>query len=134
MPIHRPRTFTEFQQVNRQLENRHFASIDEVRERYLGNIEALKSGKVHSIQLGDRDPSATEVNSMATSMGCGAWSNGPLAKLAWSFDSRDNAVKAVTDKDGKTPLAWATWSGDPTTPRPQSYHRWHSRVPTRRHR
>lgn len=100
------------------MENRHFASIDEVRARYLGNIEALKSGKVHSIQLGERDPSATEVNSMATSMGCGSWSNGPLAKLAWSFDSRDNAVKAVTDKDGKTPLGlgYVEWGPNNATP------------------
>lgn len=117
MPIHRPQTFTEFQQVNRQLEDRNFASIDEVRARYLGNIEALKSGKVHSIQLGDRDPSATEVNSMATSMGCGAWSNGPLAKLAWSFDSRDNAVKPVTDKDNKPlGLGYVEWGPSNATP------------------
>lgn len=117
MPIHRPRTFTEFKEVNRRMEERGFASIDEVRARYLGSINALKSGSVHSIPLGDRDPSASEVKSMAVTMGCGAWSNGPLAKLAWSFDSRENAVKPVSDKEGNPlGLGYVEWGPGNATP------------------
>jgi hypothetical protein len=104
--IKTPKTFSEFKKIHNDLMSKRYIPLD-----------MLKGGQVRSIQLGDRDPSATEVNSMATSMGCGAWSNGPLAKLAWSFDSRDNAVKAVTDKDNKPlGLGYVEWGPNNATP------------------
>jgi len=104
--IKTPKTFSEFKKIHNDLMSKRYIPLD-----------MLKSGQVHSISLGDRDPSATEVNSMATSMGCGAWSNGPLAKLAWSFDSRDNAVKPVTDKDNKPlGLGYVEWGPNNATP------------------
>lgn len=106
LPVHHPKTFGEYQQLHSELQSRRFVPID-----------ALKPGPVKTLTLGDRDPSNKEVTEMAASMGCGAWSNGPLRNVAWSFDSRDNAVHAVSDKDGKPMgLGYVDWGPGNSTP------------------
>jgi hypothetical protein len=89
MTIHRPKTYTEFQQLNRELGQRRYIPLD------------LLKGNVRSLSLGDKDPAGKEAQDMATGMGCGSLSNGPLSQVAWSFDSRDTTPTPVSDKDGK---------------------------------
>jgi len=87
--IHRPKTFSEYQKLDRSLRERGFVALD------------VLNGKVRSLSLGDRDPSATEAQSMAAGMGCGSLSNGPLSQVAWSFDSNDTAPTSIAGPDGK---------------------------------
>ena len=104
--IHKPSSFSEYQKLDRDLRSRGFVALD-----------ALKPGLVKTLTLGDKDPSDKEAKDMAVGMSCGAWSNGPLSKVAWSFDSRDNAVHAVTDKDGKPMgLGYVDWGPGNSTP------------------
>ena len=106
MTVHRPKTYKEFEKLNRELNSRRYVAID-----------ALRPGLVKTLTLGDKDPSSTEAVSMAASMGCGAWSNGPLSKVAWSFDGRDNAVHPVKDKNGKPlGLGYVDWGPGNSTP------------------
>lgn len=106
IPVHKPKTFGEYQQLHSELNSRRFIPID-----------ALKPGPVRTLTLGDRDPSDKEAKEMSASMGCGAWSNGPLSKVAWSFDSRDNAVHPVSDKNGKPMgLGYVDWGPGNSTP------------------
>lgn len=88
--VHKPKTFGEFQKLDRSLRGRGYIALD-----------ALRPGLVRSLTLGDKDPSDKEVKNMAAGMGCGSLSNGPLSQVAWSFDSNDTTPTAVTDKDGK---------------------------------
>lgn len=90
IPVHKPANRKEFNALNHELRGRGFVAID-----------ALKPGLVRSLTLGDKDPSLNGAQDMAVGMGYGALSNGPLAKVAYSFDSRDTAPTSVTDKDGK---------------------------------
>ena len=105
-PILRPKTVSEFQQINRMLNNQRFIAID-----------FLKQGGVKNISLGEGDKATQEAQDMSTVMGCGAWSNGPLAQVAWSFDERKDAVVGVTDKDGKPMgLGYVKWGPNNATP------------------
>lgn len=88
--VHRPKTYKEFEQLNRELNSRRYVAID-----------LLKPGRVRDISLAVADAANTGAQDMAASMGCGAWSNGPLSKVAWSFDSRTDTIEHVTDRDGK---------------------------------
>lgn len=89
MTIHRPKTYSEFEQLNRELNSRRYVAID-----------LLKPGRVRDISLAVADAANAGAQDMAASMGCGAWSNGPLSKVAWSFDSRTDTIEHVTDRDG----------------------------------
>lgn len=106
IPVHRPKTQAEFSRLNSELNKRGFMALD-----------ALKPGEVRSLTLGDKDPSINGASDLAACIGTGAWSNGPLSKVAWQFDNRDNAVQAVTDKDGKPMgLGYVKWGPGNCTP------------------
>ena len=99
-PVLRPKTRSEFQEINRQLNKENFIAID-----------FLKHGGVKSISLATGDGAEKGAQDMAASMCRGGWSNGPLTQVAWQFDSRDeNAVTQVTDKDGnQMGLGYVEW-------------------------
>lgn len=88
--IHKPRTQSDFRRLHNELTARRFVAID-----------TLKPGKVRDISLAVADVANAGAQNMAASMGCGAWSNGPLGKVAWSFDSHKDSVEHPTGKDGK---------------------------------
>ena len=87
--VHRPKTFSEFQELNQRLNANRYVAID-----------VLKSGAVRNISLAVADAANAGAQDMAVGMGCGAWSNGPLSKVAWAFDGRTDTVEHVSDKDG----------------------------------
>lgn len=106
MPVYRPKTYKDFEQLNSELHRRRFVPLD-----------ALKPGLVRSLTLGDKDPSDKESKEMSASMGCGLWSNGPLKNVAWSFDNRTNSIEQVSDKDGKPlGMGYVKWGPDDVTP------------------
>lgn len=106
-PILKPRTVSEFQAIHRQLNKEGFIAID-----------FLKQGGVKNISLGGGDPAEKEAQDMSATMTCGAWSNGPLAQVAWSFDERTDTVEKVYDKDKKTELGlgYVKWGPNNATP------------------
>jgi len=104
--VHKPKTFSEYQRLDRDLRSRGYVAYD-----------ALKPGLVRSLTLVQDDAADAGATEMAASMGCGAWSNGPLSKLAWNFDTRDNAVHPVSDKNGKPlGLGYVDWGPGNSTP------------------
>lgn len=107
IPVHRPKTESEFRALNRELNEKRYIAID-----------LLKPGKVRDISLAFGDPAASGANDMANVMGCGQWSNGPLVKVAWAFDEREETVVKVYDTDGKTELGlgYVKWGPGNSTP------------------
>lgn len=107
IPVHHPKTEKDFRELNNDLRKRGFVAID-----------ALKPGIVRSVTLGDKDPSVNEASDLATCIGAGAWSNGPLAKVAWSFfDSKSNKPMEISDKEGKElGLGYIPWGGGDNIP------------------
>lgn len=94
IPVHKATSRESFEKINSELQSRRYIAID-----------LLKGSRTKFYSLGDKDPSDGEAKETALCMGQGSWSTGPLAQLAWQFDSRnENAVKTVYDKDGKTEL------------------------------
>lgn len=104
--IHKPRTQSEFNKLHNQLMSKRYVPVD-----------LLKPGRVRDISLAIGDAANAGACDMAASMGCGAWSNGPLSKVAWAFDGRTDTVEHVTDKDGK-PLGdgYVKWGPGDNTP------------------
>ena len=104
--VHRPKTFSEFQELNQRLNANRYVALD-----------VLKSGAVRNISLAVADAANAGAQDMAVGMGCGAWSNGPLSKVAWAFDGRTDTVEHVHDKDGK-PLGdgYVKWGGGDNIP------------------
>lgn len=97
--IHKVSSRAEFSKLNNALNRRGMLALD-----------AIKPGVVRSLTLGDQDPSLNKATDLATCIGKGAWSNGPLAQLAWSFDKRDDTVKTVNDSDGNPlGLGYVEW-------------------------
>ena len=105
LTIHRPKTQSEFNQLNRELNAKRYVAID-----------LLKPGKVRDISLAVGDAANAGAQDMAASMGCGGWSNGPLNKVAWSFDGHDNTVQSVTDKDGNDLGKYVKWGAADNIP------------------
>ena len=89
--IHKPRTFSEYQQLDRDLRGRGFIALD-----------ALKPGIVKSLTIGEKDPSQGVAQDMAAGMGRGAWCTGPINAVAWLFDDRSNTAESVPGADGKS--------------------------------
>lgn len=90
IPVHTPKDMNEFQKLNQELNRKRYFAID-----------ALKPGLLRTISLGDRDTAEGQAQDMASCMGGrGTISNGPLAKVAWSFDSSEK-TPTVISKDGK---------------------------------
>lgn len=107
--IHHPKTESEFRKLNNELTKRGFVALD-----------ALKPGLVRTLTLGNGDPSESGANDMATMIGSGSWSCGPLAKVAWSFDSREDSVVSVKGPDGESSLGlgyvkWGPVNNTPST-------------------
>lgn len=91
IPIHKPKTLTEFSNLDKELNRRGFIALD-----------ALKPGFVRTLSLANADSSQEQAKDMAACIGSGgSISNGPLAKVVWSFDSHDATPAAAIDKDGK---------------------------------
>lgn len=88
--IRTPKTFSEYQSIHRELMAKRYVPVD-----------MLKPGRVRDISLALGDAAQAGATDMAASMGCGAWSNGPLSKVAWAFDGRTDTIQQVTDKDGR---------------------------------
>lgn len=106
MPILKPKTMSEFQELNKRLNNQGFIAIGR-----------LKQGGVKNISLDGGDKAEKAAQDMSATMTCGAWSNGPLAQVAWSFDERTDTVTGVTDKDGKPMgLGYVKWGPNNATP------------------
>lgn len=104
--VYKPKTRSEFEKLNRRLNKEGFIAID-----------FLKQGGVKSISLDGGDKAAKEAQDMSATMTCGAWSNGPLAQVAWSFDERTDTVTGVTGKDGKPMgLGYVNWGPNNATP------------------
>ena len=99
LTIHRPKTEREFRSLHNSLLAKRYVAID-----------MLKPGRVRDISLAVGDAANADAKDMAAGMGCGAWSNGPLSKVAWSFDGRDNTVQSVSGADGKPlGLGYVKW-------------------------
>ena len=98
--IHKAGSREEFQKLNSQLNARRYVAVD-----------LLKESRTSTFSLGDKDPASKEAQDSAACMGKGGWSNGPLAAVAWQFDSRDDtAVTQVADKDGNPlGLGYVEW-------------------------
>ena len=106
IPVHHPKTREDFNRLNNELTKRGFVAID-----------VLKPGVVRNLTLGEKDPSLNGAQDLATCLGNGEWSNGPLAKVAWSFDSRDDSVVTVNDKEGKPlGLGYVKWGAANSIP------------------
>ena len=90
IPVHKARNRNEFNKIHNQLAQRRYVAID-----------LLKPGKVRDISLAVADAANAGAEDMAVNMGCGAWSNGPLSKVAWGFDGRTDTIEHVNDKEGK---------------------------------
>ena len=104
--IHHPSTYNEFTKIHSSLLSRRFAAID-----------TLKPGTVRDISLALGDAANAGAEQMAAGMGCGAWSTGPLSKVAWAFDGRDNTVHSVKDSDGKElGLGYVDWGAGNNVP------------------
>ncbi len=104
--VHRPSTFNEFSDLHKSLMSKRFVAID-----------TLKPGKVRDISLALGDAANSGAEQMAAGMGCGAWSSGPLSKVAWAFDGRDNTVHSVKDSDGKElGLGYVDWGAGNNVP------------------
>ena len=105
-PILKPRTFSEFQKTHRDLITRGYIPVD-----------MLKPGRVRDISLAVGDAANMGAQDMATAMGCGGWSNGPLSKVAWAFDGRTDTVEHVSDKDGNPlGLGYVKWGAGDNIP------------------
>ena len=106
IPVHRPRTEEDFRRLNNELNSRRFVALD-----------ALKPGMVRSLTIGDRDPSSAGAQDLATCIGTGAWSNGPLSKVAWSFYDNNNTPTCVQGPDGKPlGLGYVNWGAGNSIP------------------
>lgn len=103
--IHKPRTQSEFNKLHNQLMSKRYVPVD-----------LLKPGRVRDISLAIGDAANAGASDMAASMGCGAWSNGPLSRVAWAFDGRTDTVEHVTDKDGKALGDYVKWGAADNIP------------------
>lgn len=84
-----PKTQSDFNELNHELNSRGYIAID-----------ALMNGDVRDISLAVADAAKDGSKSMSDSFNGGGFCNGPLATVAFSFDSRTNSVVQAHDKDG----------------------------------
>lgn len=88
--IRHPKTKQEFVKIHNDLTARRYVAVD-----------VLKKGKVHDISLAVADAAQAGAKDMAATMGSGAWSSGPLARVAWSFYSNTEPIAKPCGPDGK---------------------------------
>lgn len=101
--VHHVKTKKEFEHLHNSLTKRGFVAID-----------TLRPGSIHSIGLGEKDPSAAVAQDMSAGIGRGNWCSGPLRDVAFSLDERSNTVQSVPGPDGKPlGLGYVKWgAGD----------------------
>lgn len=87
IPIHRPKTKEDFYSLNRRLRERGFIPV--------------LPGEVRNIQIGDGDSALKSGSDMAALLDCGEFSNGPLSRVAWSFDAKSTSPIPVKDEHGE---------------------------------
>ena len=105
-PVLKPKTRSEFNKLNRQLNSQGYIAVD-----------LLKNGGVRNISLAMGDPAKKGAVDMAGAMACGNWSNGPLSQVAWAFDERSVTVTPVCDKKGNPMgLGYISWGPGNSTP------------------
>lgn len=105
-PVYHPKTVSAFNKLNRKLNAEGYIALD-----------LLKQGKVRDISTAIGDAAKAGAEDMASTMKCGAWSNGPLVNVAWAFDERDSTVQSVMGKDGKPMgLGYVKWGPNNATP------------------
>ena len=104
--VHKPKTFSEYQQLDRDLRSRGYIAYD-----------ALKPGIVRSLTIGDKDPSDGVAKDMTANMTKGAWCTGPINGVAWLFDDRSNIANTVPGPD-KKPLGpgYVKWGAGDNVP------------------
>ncbi|MFW5512555.1 MAG: hypothetical protein ACOCNX_01115 [Prevotella sp.] len=85
--VYHPKTKSEFEQIHRDLSNRRYVAID------------ILKGKVADMPI--PDGASKGAADMAAVMGSGDFCNGPLTKVARSFDGRENTIVRPSGKDGK---------------------------------
>lgn len=103
--VHHPKTQTAFNSLHHDLTQRGYVALD-----------VLKPGQVRNISLAVSDAAIAGAQDMAQTMGCGAWSNGPLSKVAWEFDGRTETTVHVKDKDGKDLGEYVKWGAGDNIP------------------
>ena len=80
--IHHPATKSDFDKINSDLMSRGYVAID-----------VLRNGYVRDVSLAINDAANVTATDMAAGMGSGAWSSGPLARVAHSFYGTTNAIE-----------------------------------------
>ena len=104
--IHKPQTQTDFNNLHNELMSRRYVAID-----------LLKPGPVHDISLAVADAANADAKDMASGMCGGAWSSGPLMRVAWAFDGREDTVVPVSGKNGKVlGLGYVKWGAGNNIP------------------
>jgi len=99
IPVHRPKTVSEFQELNREMNNRRYVAID-----------VLKSGKVKTITSALSDAAEEGAMDLQTAFDSGNMCSGPIGNVAWAFDTKTNAIEKVQGKDGKElGLGYVKW-------------------------
>lgn len=104
--VHTPKTKSEFSQINGELNERGYVALD-----------VLRKGHVRDVHLALADAANAGAQDMATCMGGGSWSNGPLLKVAWAFDGHTDTVEQVKDKNGEPlGLGYVKWGAADNIP------------------
>lgn len=88
--VQHPKTKSDFERIHKDLIGRGYIAID-----------VLRKGKVRDISLALSDAANSEASQMASTLGGGSWSNGPLSRVAWSFYASQDPICKPTGKDGK---------------------------------
>lgn len=107
IPIHHPKTESEFRKLNRELNRRGFVALD-----------AMKPGLLRTISLLQGDAAQAGAQDMSATMRGGAWCTGPIKSVAWDFDDRtDNPVQPVRGKDDKPlGMGYVRWGAGDNIP------------------
>lgn len=88
--IQHPKTKADFERINRELGERRYVAVD-----------MLRKGDVRDISLAVADAAKAGASDMASCLGSGSLSNGPLASVAWSFYGNNESIVKPCGKDGK---------------------------------
>ncbi|MFW5600955.1 MAG: hypothetical protein ACOCOC_06955 [Prevotella sp.] len=90
--VQHPKTKSDFERIHKDLIGRGYIAID-----------VLRKGKVRDINLALSDAANSEASQIASTLGGGNWSNGPLARVAWSFYASQDPIGRPVDKNGSVP-------------------------------
>lgn len=106
LPIHRPKTKSDFDKLNREMRERGFVALD-----------ALKPGLTRSFNIINEDINDRGAEDLSARMTDGILANGPISKVAWSFDGRESSTVSVSDKKGgNLGLGYVKWGANNNLP------------------